>query len=363
MGPCLVSHAARLAQGFGAPAISSTYDAQLFATVALLSSHTLYTSIRLITQTELDALELLAHRALLFIREDATARAESGRSSSTGQRRGNEAALRLPALTWVIGDFVQRHKEGETASMWLERLLRGARADGQKHPGLDAVFNSVRCATLWVPSSSSVVGEGLEALPRESWSKRFENDMNDLEAAVRQALAALDMPQWFGGEYVSLLTAVAEAARSGSFRAIKSNWELYSGQFSAAAARSCISDVRLLLAPNFGVNSHGNVNCSRDVSICAASDVCLTSADPFAEALTDLSYGMPPTKKSVRTAVDAILEGARAKFTKLVTNLPVDAAANSDFASSLSEVRCQCACCCSRCMHCNGLTNCSMCVD
>lgn len=169
----------------------------------------LYSSIRLVTQTELDALELLAHRAMLFVAEAAGAAGNATEASNV--------ALRLPSLTWVVGDFVQRHKEGETAAQWLERLVRGARADGQKHPGLDAVFKAVHCATMWIPSSRGIAGEGLESLPREEWSERFAHDVGVLEQGVRAALAAPEVSLWHGGACTCARASCARVQKNNRF--------------------------------------------------------------------------------------------------------------------------------------------------
>ena len=75
--------------------------AQIFAIAALLSSHLVYNSVRIIDTAAVEYLELLARRARLFQTKAAF--------SSEGPRAGLDPSrpLAFPPLTWVVENFFQ----------------------------------------------------------------------------------------------------------------------------------------------------------------------------------------------------------------------------------------------------------------
>lgn len=76
------------------------YDAKIFAFATLITSHLMYTSIRLVDQNAVDYLELLARRAQLFQLKASL----DSRTDLPLVLRGQD----FPPLTWVVKDFVQK---------------------------------------------------------------------------------------------------------------------------------------------------------------------------------------------------------------------------------------------------------------
>ena len=75
-------------EGFSAPGVAEHYDAQVFAVAALLSSHLVYNSVKLITAAEVEYLETLARRAKLWSLQPDPRRRALGVSPADVGRRG-----------------------------------------------------------------------------------------------------------------------------------------------------------------------------------------------------------------------------------------------------------------------------------
>lgn len=88
-------------EGFFGTNISEVYDARIFAVATLLSSHLIYTSVKLIDQNAVDYLELLARRAQLFQYKQIVEKSNSDDLLSVLKSQ------EFPPLTWVVKDFSQ----------------------------------------------------------------------------------------------------------------------------------------------------------------------------------------------------------------------------------------------------------------
>lgn len=83
-------------EGFAATNVSENYDAKIFAVATLLSSQLLYNSVKIIDQSDIDYLELLARRTQLF----ALKAQMSPQSDWTGEIFSPQL-LHFPSLIWV----------------------------------------------------------------------------------------------------------------------------------------------------------------------------------------------------------------------------------------------------------------------
>ena len=105
-------------EGFAANNITENHDAKVFAVSTLLSSHLLYNSVKIVDQSDIDYLELLARRTQLF-----ALRSQLSKSKWTDDF--NHDMLTFPPLTWVVQDFAQETHNFETPNEWLHRLMGG----------------------------------------------------------------------------------------------------------------------------------------------------------------------------------------------------------------------------------------------
>lgn len=144
---------------FFAQILMKSYDAKIFALATLLSSHLVYNSIKLIDQAAVDYLELLARRTQLFQLKNRIANSSReifffvGGSCKVPLVRNDE----FPHFTWVVKDFVQ-DLEGRDANYWLQQFTKKHRDRGLDEfggKGLESVFKTIECQTLFLPGFSS----------------------------------------------------------------------------------------------------------------------------------------------------------------------------------------------------------------
>ncbi len=147
-------------EGFFGSDVSEVYDAKIFAVTTLLSSHLIYNSIKLIDQSSVDYLQLLARRTQLFHKKNkknsslllsennpaVLSQENNNKNNNNNNKNSNDndnnksngnrmeennipSVLKgeeFPPLTWVVKDFVQ-NMNGRTPSDWLNEFLDGYR--------------------------------------------------------------------------------------------------------------------------------------------------------------------------------------------------------------------------------------------
>src|SRR6218665_912883 len=106
-------------EGFAANNVSENYDAKIFAVASLLSSKLIYNSVKIIDQSDIDYLELLARRTQLFAHKSKMLPNKIIDGESPVER---DDLLKFPHLLWVIQDFVQ-DTGNEECKTWLMRML------------------------------------------------------------------------------------------------------------------------------------------------------------------------------------------------------------------------------------------------
>jgi hypothetical protein len=106
-------------EGLAAPGNTADYDAKIFAISTLISNHLLYNSVRIIDESAMEYLEILARRARLF-----QANATHSHNPDSRTRLNHTSVQEFPTLTWVVQDFTQKTANQETPNQWLERLLQ-----------------------------------------------------------------------------------------------------------------------------------------------------------------------------------------------------------------------------------------------
>jgi len=201
-------------EGFAVANVSETYDAQIFAAATVLSSVLVYNSMHLIDAKELEYLDLLAHNTQLFSLKAAT-HAHAQTHTITTPPSATTAAVaspsfglqdvfQLPPLVWAVQAFtVDLHEE--TCTSWLTRLMKGAVPTTNTNPktgattasasssssqrlGIDGLFPSVECQTLFLPATTRPALHRLASLPPSQLTPDFLTDVDSLLARILSSL-------------------------------------------------------------------------------------------------------------------------------------------------------------------------------
>ena len=221
-------------EGFSAPGVAESYDAQVFAVAALLSSHLVYNSVKLITAAEVEYLETLARRAKLW--------------SLQPDFRG-DARSAFPPLTWVVEDFTAEMRFVTPTEWLLSFLGEGDAIEGgrvARRPLVDGnytmtrLFERVRAATLFLPASTR---EDLARLHRVPFD-RLDPDFLAQADALRTDLLTNTAPkraEGMTGVGASALTRVlVTSAQKGQFPSLPSLWSSWETQLLARARDAAI---------------------------------------------------------------------------------------------------------------------------
>lgn len=173
-------------EGLSSPENTAAYDAKLFATLTLLTSHLVYNSVRNIDQKEIEHLELYARQTQMF---SVKATLKSGIV---------EPQLQLPDLTWVVQDFVLEMRPQETPTQWLDRLLGAQRLgitngdEGGVERSMHKIFRSTACKTMFIPTLQG--RKQITHLDREDvkLTDEYNTDLRDLRAGITHKLRGLE---------------------------------------------------------------------------------------------------------------------------------------------------------------------------
>lgn len=295
-------------EGLAAPGNTADYDAKIFAIATLLSNHLLYNSVRIIDESSMEYLEVLARRARLF-------------NVNVTSTDGNTKATRLrqfPALTWVVQNFFQQQVDGETPDEWLSRLMdqQAESKTGEfKYTGLRDIFPRRFCRTMFMPASLDQLFD-LDRVHATDLDARYRDDLENLvkhlsdvlrenEKAAdsvsataltlskgksdsdrhsSRALAAAtcdvslaggaDEPQGHncdsavtpntprsGAELAHYLTVIVGAINTGRLADVPSLWELYLKQHIGQAREQALTTFRQDMHMGFG-KDHGGGGAS-----------------------------------------------------------------------------------------------------
>ncbi|KAK3269740.1 hypothetical protein CYMTET_21832 [Cymbomonas tetramitiformis] len=225
-------------EGFAASDRTADYDAKIFSLAALLSSHLIYNSVRIIDASAVEYLELLARRARLFQMKTAL-------SDSTQNRMNIQKPIAFPPLTWVVEDFFQDFPEGETPKMWLDRVLDAQPSDGAERTSLRDIFASTDCFPLFLPATSSSALRALDALEPAELTGEYTEGLSSLRDHLTSSLHVLRNPpaqetdasylaqktsgaKWTSGTHMAaILELLVDAANTNKMDSIPSLWTLF----------------------------------------------------------------------------------------------------------------------------------------
>jgi len=204
-------------EGFSAPDRAANYDSKIFASAALLSSHLLYNSVRIIDQREIEHLEVLTRLTQLFGVKTAL--------------QDNSTAMHFPGLTWVVEDFVQEMEDGQTPKAWLESLLEARTlGDGAKR-GLKNIFASIDCKTMFLPTlkGKRMLAHLGEAAVAKQLTPEYVEDLTALSSSVITALKHKESLGHIrsGAHTAALLKLLVQSANTGTLAEVPSMWEAF----------------------------------------------------------------------------------------------------------------------------------------
>ncbi|XP_017492552.1 PREDICTED: uncharacterized protein LOC108380673 [Rhagoletis zephyria] len=246
-------------EGFAATNVSENYDAKIFAVATLLSGQLLYNSVKIIDQSDIDYLELLARRTQLF-----ALKAQMSSSSSDNGNQNEETTttnndkdttvenwtedfspqlLNFPSLIWVIQDFVQE-TGGEHCRDWLLRLLTDthAREADSYSISLKDIFPSVDCHTLFIPASRKAHLADLSRATEADLTPEYRLERDALVEKVKRRVAPKrrnDGKAYTGVELAALLRVLVTAANAGSLTEIPNRWDAFLEQLQKSAVEDC----------------------------------------------------------------------------------------------------------------------------
>lgn len=221
-------------EGFAANNVTENYDAKVFAVSTLMSSHLLYNSVKIIDQSDIDYLELLARRTQLF--------ALRSQLSKSKWSDFNHDMLTFPPLTWVVQDFVQETHNFETPSEWLHRLMGGHSRESDNYTiSLLDIFERVDCHTLFIPAFDRDLLTDLSRATDEDLSPDYKRERDQLMKKLKHQVT----PKEKGGDFVTgndlaqLLRVLVGAANDGSLADVPSRWDTFVDRLQSTASDDC----------------------------------------------------------------------------------------------------------------------------
>lgn len=222
-------------EGFAANNVTENYDAKVFAVSTLLSSHLLYNSIKIIDQSDIDYLELLARRTQLFA-------LRSQLSKSKWTTEFNHDMLTFPPLTWVVQDFVQETDNSETPTEWLHRLMAGHSRESDNYTiSLLEIFDKVDCHTLFIPAFDKELLTDLSQAKDEDLSSDYKKERDQLIRKLRDTVSPKEKDNNFvtGSDLAQLLRVLVVAANDGSLADVPSRWNAFVENLQSTASDDC----------------------------------------------------------------------------------------------------------------------------
>ncbi|XP_076316463.1 uncharacterized protein LOC143228907 isoform X3 [Tachypleus tridentatus] len=193
-------------EGFAANNISENYDAKIFAVATLISSHLIYNSVKIVDQSDIDYLELLARR------------------------------------TQVVQDFVQTTAEKETSKEWLHRLMDTHSRENENYEiSLLDIFKSVDCHTLFIPAVKKRFLTDLSQAREEDLTEEYIEERNSLLKKLKKELVPKEKNHKpiSGTELAALLEVLVSAANDGSLAEIPSRWTTFVERIKQTATEDC----------------------------------------------------------------------------------------------------------------------------
>lgn len=221
-------------EGFAANNISENYDAKIFAVATLLSSKLIYNSVKIIDQSDIDYLELLARRTQLF-----ALKAQMENSNYTSDF--NQQLLQFPSLMWVVQDFVQETNEASCRD-WLLTLLSSHTRDSESYKiSLKDIFPYVDCHTLFIPSARKDILVDLSRAAEPDLLDAYREERDELIKKIKMETKpkTKDNRPLSGTDLALLLRALVQAANHGSLTDMPDRWDSFLAKVQQTSVEDC----------------------------------------------------------------------------------------------------------------------------
>jgi hypothetical protein len=202
--------------------MTEAYDAKIFAISSLLSSLLVYNTVGNIDQSYIDYIEILARRAQLF-----SMKMELKNADQTP--RNDVELMKFPPLLWVIQDFVLS-LAGQTATQWLNELLRTPSKDGKSSSSVPEIFDTIECKTLFYPVLDGPERlRNLDQVDREDLDVEYRRGMDELREHILKTVQVKKrgVAKMNGPLLVALLNTLVQGANMGQFPSVPSTWDTF----------------------------------------------------------------------------------------------------------------------------------------
>ena len=223
-------------EGFSSRNVSELYDAKIFAVTSLLSSFLLYNSVKIINQDDLEYLELLARRTRLFALQAQI-------NKSIYHDSFDHQLLSFPPLIWVVQDFVQASKPGESPTDWLNKLVASTMKENQDFDlSLAEIFADLHCHPIFIPTAEKKILEDLSLATESDLTSDFRSDRDALKLRITESIKPkmkYNKPIR-GPELATLLRVLVVASNDGSLPEIPGRWKIFLDQLKVSSKDSCI---------------------------------------------------------------------------------------------------------------------------
>ncbi|XP_013388840.1 guanylate-binding protein 2 [Lingula anatina] len=222
-------------EGFAANNVSENYDAKVFAVATLLSSYLVYNSVKIIDQSDIDYLELLARRTQLF-----ALGAQLSKTKWTDDF--NHDLLSFPPLLWVVQDFFQVTENKESPKEWLHRLMETHTRENEEYEiSLKGIFKSVDCHTMFLPATKKQLLIDLSKAAEDELTQEYKEERDALREKIKSGIQPKEKNDRAitGPELASLLEILVSAANEGSLASIPSRWDAFIQRLQDGALEDC----------------------------------------------------------------------------------------------------------------------------
>mgnify|MGYP002714385969 CR=1 FL=1 len=234
-------------EGFAATNISENYDAKIFAVSTLLSSTLLYNSVKIIDQSDIDYLELLARRTQLFALKAVMAprtnlSIHDFREPQNSIIELDSQILQFPSLIWVIQDFVQDVQGEKNCKNWLMKLLSTHTRETESYSiSLKDIFPSVDCHTLFIPSANKYHLADLSRADEQDLLSDYRKERDELIVKLSHMIRPKyrDSIPMTGTELVHIFRVLVNAANSGSLTEIPNRWDTFLDRLKQSSIEEC----------------------------------------------------------------------------------------------------------------------------
>ncbi|GAB6024572.1 hypothetical protein CHUAL_009723 [Chamberlinius hualienensis] len=222
-------------EGFAANNISEHYDAKIFAVATLLSSYLIYNSVKIIDQSDIDYLEILARRTQLF-----ALRSQLSKSEWTNDF--NRDLLSFPPLMWVVQDFVQT-TDGFSPTEWLKQLMDTHSRENEDYEiSLLGIFNQIDCHTLFLPATKKKLLIDLSKATENDLTEDYKMERDLMTAQLFNNLKPKEKNEKpiTGVELANLLRILVTAANEGSLSDVPTRWIAFTQHLQTTATEDCL---------------------------------------------------------------------------------------------------------------------------